>query len=257
MPPDEPRRRRERSHRYPGVPLDEAIEAARSIDERGASGLPAGALASALGYTNIRTQSFSARLSAARQFGLVELKSRGYALSDLARAILHPVDPGALPGLYRRALLSPPLYAELALRFSGRKVPEPSVLANLLYHHHHITASAKDAAAEAFVASARFAGALGPDGVFRPDGPPPPPEPGPAGPTPDAMPRVVEPPRPRRPEKVGGGRSAVRLDLPLWGADRGKVLRLRAPESISRESFERFLQAFRLHVRIEDQPDPS
>ncbi len=43
----------------------------------------------------------------------------------------------------------------------------------------------------------------------------------------------------------------VSLDLPLWDEDEGKLIRVRAPRSITRASFERFLQAFRLSVRIE------
>lgn len=242
MPANDPRpRRRERSHRYPGVPLAEAIELARVIDRKGLDGLPAGPIAEALGIKNIRTPSFSSRLSAARQFGLIALREDGYALTELAREILHPVDPAGLPRLHRRALLEPPLYAELAVRLSGRPVPDAPALANLLYHHHHITASAKEAAAAAFLDSARFADALGPDGIFRPDGGEPPP----ANPSPPSRP---DRPPPRRSTQA----APVRLDLRLWGADQGKIIRLRAPESISRESFERFLQAFRLHVRIEE-----
>ena len=48
----------------------------------------------------------------------------------------------------------------------------------------------------------------------------------------------------------------ARIDLKLWGSDQGKTIRLRSPESITRASFERLLQAFQLHVRIEE-PDES
>lgn len=252
MSHDPPGRRRERSHRYPGVPLPEAIEFARSVGERGLDGLPAGSIAAAMGYKNIKTQSFSAPLSAARQFGLLEFAADGYALTDLARAILYPVDPSSTPGLCRRALKEPPLYAELAVRLAGRRVPEPSALANLLYHHYHITAAAKDQAAEAFLASARFAGALGPDGTFRPEGDEVVPA-DPPGPASKPEPSSPTPPRPARRREPSG----VRIDLKLWGPDAGKMIRVRAPESIGRESFERFLQAFRLHVRIEDDGGPG
>jgi hypothetical protein len=47
----------------------------------------------------------------------------------------------------------------------------------------------------------------------------------------------------------------VRIDLRLWGPDQGKAIRLRAPEVISPASFERFLQTFRLHVRIEEEEE--
>src|SRR5262245_1957516 len=166
------RPRRERSPRYPGVPLGEAIKLAESIEQLGVDGLSAADIASALGYKNIKTNTFSAPLSSARQFGLLALTGDGYGLTPLAREILHPVDPSDLPRLHRQALLKPPLYADLSERLAGKRVPEATILGNVLYHHHQIIATAKQAAAEAFLESARFAGALGEDGVFYPGGAP-------------------------------------------------------------------------------------
>ena len=243
------RGRRERSTRYPGVPLAEAIKLGESIEELGVDGLSSAEIASALGYKNIKTNTFSARLSAARQFGLLALTGDGYGLTPLAREILHPVDPSEVLRLYRQALLKPPLYAELSERLAGKKVPEATILGNVLYHHHQIIASAKQAAAESFLESARFAGALAADGVFQPDGAPRP-EPAPAltprphsnsvalAPTPTAVPKAIS--------------ADVRLDLRLWDADAGKTIRLRAPQSISPASLERFLQTLRLLVRVEE-----
>jgi hypothetical protein len=233
------------------VSLAECLKLCGAIEDRGVDGLPAADIAAALGYKNIKTNTFSARLSAARQFGLLTLTGDGYAQTPLARAILHPVKPSELPRLFRQALVKPPLYAELAGRLAGKKVPEAAILGNVLYHNHHITASAKQSAAEAFLESARFAGALGDDGVFHPEGPlaPTPAEPvGTAGavaaPVSDPATAVAPAPRARPAD--------VRLDLRLWGADEGKTVRLRAPQSITPASFERFLQAFRLLVRVEE-----
>ncbi len=237
MSQDEPttngRPRRERSTRYPGVPLSDCVELAKFIESRGLDGLSAPDIASALGYKNIKTNTFSARLSAARQFGLLTLANDGYSLTSLAKAILHPVDPSDLPRLYRQALVAPPIYAELVERLGDKRVPEVAILGNVLYHNHQIIASAKESAAEAFLASARFAGALGDDHVLRLQGQPAP-----------ASVAVSE----KAPAMKA--RADVRIDLRLWGDDKGKVIRVRAPESITAESFERLLQALKLHVRI-------
>ena len=243
------RPKRERSARYPGVPLAESVELCKFIDGHGLDGLTADDIAKALGYKNIKTNTFSARLSAARQFGLLALKDEGYGLTGLARSILHPVDPADLPRLHRQALLEPPLYAELAARMAEKRVPEPSILANVLYHSHNIIASAKQSAADAFLDSARFAGALGEDLVFRPQGLPAAAEPA-AAPAPPALAAPVAAPAWReRPRERGDD---VRLDLRLWDADEGKAIRLRAPATISRASFDRFLQAFHLLVRVQE-----
>ncbi len=243
------RPRRERSTRYPGVPLSDSVKLCEFIQAHGLDGLTAGDIATALGYKNIKTNTFSARLSAARQFALLDLTGDGYALTPLARSILHPVERGETPKFYRQALLAPTLYAELSERLSGKKVPETAILANILYHHHQIIATAKDSAAEAFLDSAKFAGALGDDGIFRPGGvEPPKPEVTPPLPVRDIKP-IVMTDSPRS--------SDVRIDLRLWGSDQGKTIRVRAPESVSRASFERFLQALTLHVRIEDESQDS
>ena len=77
-------------------------------------------------------------------------------------------DPPALPpGPARAAALRRP-----RRQFAEKKLPEATILGNVLYHNYQIIASAKQSAAEAFLESARFAGALGDDNVFRPKGPP-------------------------------------------------------------------------------------
>src|SRR3954465_8760811 len=125
-PPASPgRSKRERSTRYPGVNLAESLKLCESIEKLGGDGLTASDIATALGYKNIKTNTFSARLSAARQFGLLVLKDEGYSLTPLARSILHPVDPAELPRLYRQALLEPSLYADLAEQFGDKRVPDP------------------------------------------------------------------------------------------------------------------------------------
>ena len=253
----QPRARRERSMRYPGVSLAEAIKFAESVANLGVDGFPATDIASALGYKNIKTNTFSAPLSAARQFGLLTLTGEGYALTPLAREILHPVEPSAVSRLYRQAFLKPPLYAELAERLGGKKVPDAAILGNVLYHHHQIIASAKQVAADVFLESARFAGTLGADAILYPEGrsaaasTPPPTNVAPAA---DVRTSTNPATVPRPPANT------VRLDLRLWDADLGKTIRLRAPVSITPASFERFLQAFRLIVRVEDpsrQTDPG
>ena len=235
MSGDDKHPRRERSARYPGATLEESLALCEAIDRMALDGLSAAAIAEGLGYSSIRTNTFSAPLSAARQFGLLNLAGDGYRLTQLARSLLHPSDPAAVPQLRREALRKPPLYAELTARLDGKRVPDATVLGNVLYHHHQITARAKQAAAELFLESARFAGALGVDDVLHAQGPP--------------SPSSAPVPKPRT-------RSAdVRLDLRLWDQDEGKVIRLRAPQAITSASFERFLQAFRLLVRVDDTPD--
>ena len=247
------RGRRERSARYPGAPLPEAIELARFVDDHGLDGTSAEAIASSMGFESIKTRTFSARLSAARQFGLLSLSDSGYTLTPSARSILHPIDPDELPRMHREALKVPSLYADLIIRLADRKVPEPERLANLLYHSYQITTSAKLPAAEAFIESSRFAGMIDAEGHLRPDG--------------VANRAAASVDRSGRDDADGEPRSgpdlarrlapdrapdAVSFDLRLWGVDEGKVIRVRAPESVTAESYDRLVRALRLHIRIDE-----
>lgn len=247
------------------MPLDECVELCKFIESKGLDGVTAADIAGSLGYKNIKTNTFSAKLSAARQFGLLSLKEEGYWLTPLAKSILHPIDPADIGRLYRQALLTPPIYDELIHRLDGKRVPELEILANILYHHHNITVSAKDAAAEAFVSSARFAGALGEDHVLNLGV-----QKGasalavPHSESASEQPRLFEsppaatsgpaPPR-ERSSAAADHPSAVRIDLRLWGGDEGKIIRVRGPESLTPESFERLLQALKLHFKIEPPQD--
>ena len=226
--------------------------------------MPATAIAEGLGYSNVRTNTFSSSLSSARQFGLLAMADERYTLTALARSILHPIEPGTLPRLRREAFREPPLYASLSSRFQERRLPDPTALANIVYHHDGITASAKQAAAEAFLASARFAELVDADGALRSrEGPTTEAAILPQSPEPtsrqggDATLGVVSqsPGAPSSPDPARAFRSErepapVRIDLRLWGADAGKVLRVRAPESITAESYDRLLAALRLHIQV-------
>ena len=253
--------KRERSTRYPGVPLAESVELCKFIESRGLDGLTASDIAMALGYKNIKTNTFSARLSAARQFGLLVLKDEGYSLTTLARSILHPVDLLEIPRFYRQAFMEPPLYHDLAEQFAEKRVPEANILGNVLYHNYQIIASAKQAAAEAFLESARFAGALGDDQILRPSGIMASTEitiPSPTHPLSSPMIRVGDPigsqggpTESTRPKTIPND---VRIDLRLWDSDAGKSIRVRAPEVITPASFDRLIQTLKLQLRIEEAP---
>jgi hypothetical protein len=185
--------------------------------------LPAPAIARALGYQSVRTNSFSARLSSARQFGLVTLRSKACSTTALAQAILKTTEPRAQQRSYQEALRQPPLYAALIEQLAGKRLPEADVLAEVIARHYPVTAAGKRAAALAFLASVRFAGAVSDGGVLQ------------LG----SETAGIEPP--------------VQIELPLWGRDLGKTIALRVPASISGASFERLLQALRVHVRIEEE----
>ena len=275
-PKENPASRRERSARYPSVPLQEAIAFCRQIDELGIDGLSAAQIATAMGYRNVKTNTFSGRLSSARQFQLIVLNDQNYSLTELALRIIHPIDTAEVSQLLRQACQAPHLYAELIRHYAGKRLPELEILGNLLMHKYQITASAKSAAAEAFLDSLRFVGFMNDQRLVEASSSGH--EPGLAlaesraagsvSPvTPVRVTAAIEPVT-----KVPGfssspGRRAetsrprtdneVRLDLTLWDSDQGKRIRLRAPSTVTRSNMDRFLEALRLAVRVIDDPAPT
>lgn len=260
--------KRERSARYPAVPLAEAIAFVRLVDELGIDGLTASQIASAMGFKNLKTNTFSGRLSSARQFGLVDLADQNYSLTELAMRIIHPIDPDELPQLLLQACQSPPLFAELMKGYAGKRLPEAEILGNVLMHKHQITAAAKTAAAESFYESIKHAGLLDETRVLDSRSTLP------AAfvssqelrPASVARPAQVSVPVAARQaesiQPVARSKAAilkeprpdeVRLDLTLWDEDTGKRVRLRAPSSMTRASLDRIIQAIQLAVKIEEK----
>lgn len=275
-PKETPASRRERSARYPSVPLQEAIAFCRQIDELGIDGLGAAQIATAMGYRNVKTNTFSGRLSSARQFQLIVLNDQNYSLTELALRIIHPIDPAEVAQLLRQACLAPHLYAELIRHYSGKRLPEAEILGNLMMHKYQITASAKSAAADAFLDSLRFVGLMndqrlveaGPSGhesgfalaESRAAGSVPPVttvrENSAIAPVAKST-SVASSPGRRMESARPRAENEVRLDLTLWDSDHGKRIRLRAPSTVTRSSMDRFLEALRLAVRVVEDPAPS
>lgn len=275
-PKENPASRRERSARYPSVPLQEAIAFCRQIDELGIDGLGAAQIATAMGYRNVKTNTFSGRLSSARQFQLIVLNDQNYSLTELALRIIHPIDPAEVSQLLRQACLAPHLYAELIRHYAGKRLPEAEILGNLMMHKYQITASAKSAAADAFLDSLRFVGLMNDQRLVESSSSGH--EPGfalaesraagsVAPVTPLRVTSSIEPVTkvPAFPSSSGHRTESakprtdneVRLDLTLWDSDQGKRIRLRAPSTVTRSSMARFLEALRLAVRVIDDPVPS
>ena len=225
-----------------------------------------------MGYRNVKTNTFSGRLSSARQFQLIVLNDQNYSLTELALRIIHPIDPGEVSQLLRQACLAPHLYAELIRHYAGKRLPEAEILGNLMMHKYQITASAKSSAADAFLDSLRFVGMMndqrlvesisGADSGFslaesRVAGSVATASSAPAASVnePVAKAAIAQMPTARRSEIARPKpENEVRLDLTLWDSDQGKRIRLRAPSTVTRSSMARFLEALRLAVRVVDDP---
>jgi hypothetical protein len=203
----------------------------RQIDARRADGTTAPAIAAALGHRNIRTRTFSARLSSARQFGLITMHHGIYSLTSRGRSLIHPAGGEGHQRLLRESFLSVPLYADLAMSLAGKPLPDPQALAGRLEQGHRISTAASRVAAQVFLASAREASLVDDAGVLRLDL---------SQTSPDAS-RSPEVPK-------------VHVNLQLAGTDLGKTVEVKAPASLSRASFDRLIAALEALIHIDNGP---
>lgn len=162
---------RERSGtRYPFYSLEDATEFARAIQKSGGNEVSEDDLLKFLKLSRT-TKSWVYKLSTAREFQLVERKGQKsdarITITDLAKRLLLPGDDEELKVTKIAAALTPPLYKKLFDRYKGAPVPQVPFLANLLVREHKIVEGVSAQAAEAFIATAKYAGLVnGPDNVL-------------------------------------------------------------------------------------------
>lgn len=230
---------RRRSARYPGATLAQVLDFIREIDTRRCDGKTAATIAAAMGHRSIRTHTFSARLSAARQFGLIWMRRGHYGLTERARGLLHPQAGDDKAALRRQAFLAPEMYAELAMSLAGKVLPDVEALAGRLEREHGVAPGARDRAATVFLASAQEAGLVHRDGVLRLDE--------------EQRPAVRKNADSLPSHQSDGAR--IHVALPLQGIDSGKYVEVRAPASMSRASFDRLARALEALIEVTGPPD--
>ncbi len=149
-----------RSKIYPRYNLEQALSFARTTDELGGDRV---AKATIAGQINMPTNSsaFLGRVSCAKQFGLIEVDDGKVSITPRTRRILNEVSPKNKGSALAEAFSEPALYSALIEKFSGRNLPSPTTLANILMNDPEfgIEKNACVAAAAGFLQSAQFAGA--------------------------------------------------------------------------------------------------
>ena len=146
-----------RSALYPPSTWDECVELIKKI-EKYCGKVGYDAVAQDFGLTNASTKSFTRRLSAAKQFGLILTAGKTLQNTDLARQYLYPTDELAQSRIKVQCFQLPPLYSKLVERFNGKQLPTESMLSNILMRDYEIVKAVKDAAAKCFLKNAEQMG---------------------------------------------------------------------------------------------------
>lgn len=159
---------------YPFHSLKEAVKLAKAVDDAGGNEASVEGVVKALGLVSKTGRGWTYRLSSAKEFGLVARQGRKddarIALTDLARRILRPSSDDEREAALVRAFMSPRIYPDLVTKYDGAAPRVEQVKNALEREPFKVLGSVSEDAAEAFIESARFIGAIGSDGRLRAPG---------------------------------------------------------------------------------------
>ena len=111
-------------------------------------------LAKKYGLSSTTTKSFTAKIGAAKQFGLVTTaQGNTIQLTDASKKLLYPTGE-SVRGVELTCFAQAPLYSKLISKYDGMALPAQELLANILMNEYRITRSVKDSAAKCFLESA-------------------------------------------------------------------------------------------------------
>jgi hypothetical protein len=126
--------------RHPLYDLDQSLDVARQISERGSGATVSGdELAKLLDYSGVNNGAYLTRVSAARLFGLIEGRGAAIAVTDRAENILHPDYPATSDRARIDAFRSVPLYSAFLDAFRGRELPDEKGMQNALVSRFRIS----------------------------------------------------------------------------------------------------------------------
>lgn len=158
-PKDEKQQVRQRAAAgYAYNDLDASIAVAAKMQEMQGGSCALDQLAQWLGYASTKSGTFQARISSAKQFGLVEQGGGALHVTDRAVSILSPVMPEDATNARADAFLSVELYGLIYDRYKGNTIPPRVGMRNLLMNTYGLSEEAVDKAMRVMYDSARQAG---------------------------------------------------------------------------------------------------
>lgn len=150
---------REKSAMYPGVTWNDCLDFIRVVDGFKTKAVSYSAVAEKYGLRSVTTKSFTSRIGTAKQFGLIMTNNMTIQLTDNAIKLLYPTDM-SIKKVSLECFSQAPLYNKLINMYDGKAVPSETVLSNILMSDFRITKSAKDNAAQMFLASCEQLGII-------------------------------------------------------------------------------------------------
>lgn len=151
---------REKSALYPGATWVECMELIKNIGSFNLKAVSYQELAKKYGLSSTTTKSFTTKIGAAKQFGLVTTaQGNTIQLTDVSKNLLYPTGE-SVRNIELACFAQAPLYSKLISKYDGVALPAQELLANILMNEHRITRSVKDSAAKCFLESAEQLGLI-------------------------------------------------------------------------------------------------
>lgn len=145
--------KRERSALYPMITVDDCFEIIELIDKMAGKVYSNASIAQALGVSE-KTNSFRAKISTLRQYGLISGNQGTYRLTAIANEYLYPIKDEQRKNAKLQAFFGVPLYKKLVEKYENQALPSMDKLANvLLGKEFGLTKGTKDSAVENFMKS--------------------------------------------------------------------------------------------------------
>ena len=162
---DKPKQSKERSVLYPYYDLKDSIEFAKIVHKLAGKGIVAdNVVANELGVKTT-ANSFTYKISSAKQFGLITRTKEGLGATQRIKNIIFPVPSVDIVSMYKDAVKLPPLYAKIFQQYSGEYLPEKDGLSNVMVHQG-VAQNAKNRAAKVFLSSIKFAQCLDSENIL-------------------------------------------------------------------------------------------
>ena len=150
----------DKSALYPRASWDECVEFAKTVSSFNLKAVSYNEVAKKYGLTSPTAKSFTAKVGACKQFGLITTSGGNtIQLTDTCKRIIFPTGED-VSAIMRACFGMPPLYTKLIATYDGKAVPSKDLLANILMNDHKIQRSVKDQAAQLFIESAEQLGLI-------------------------------------------------------------------------------------------------
>ncbi|PYJ69108.1 MAG: hypothetical protein DME76_10155 [Verrucomicrobia bacterium] len=157
--------RKASTNKLPMVDLGMVLDFVGKIESDGLQTLTVHEVAKRMGFASVTSTPFYRRVVAAKLFGLLDT-TQGVNLTKLALDYFKPTDDESKAAALATAMKNVVAYQKILERYSGKRLPQVDILANLIEREFNLASEAAKVCGSVFVNSAQRAGLVRGDGTL-------------------------------------------------------------------------------------------